>query len=116
MWIPLAESGFNPFTLASTRTMSPFCVKLTVPLTELPLVGASTAVADCFLLKKSLVALQPATNTKPQIKIHADFISFSRYLHWPRLARAQNRRFLAFVRGGVKLATDTIAHIALRFL
>src|SRR3954468_676237 len=73
--------------------MSPFCVKLTVPLTELPLVGGSPAVADCFLLKRSLVALQPATNTKPQTKIQTDFISLSRYLHWLRQATTKHAGF-----------------------
>jgi hypothetical protein len=81
IWMPLVALALRPLIFASTRTTSPFCVKLTVPLTELPFVGARTAVADCFLLKKLLVPLQLASSTDPQIRIQTDFIAFSQVLH-----------------------------------
>src|SRR6185436_7302639 len=101
IWMPLVALALRPLIFASTRTTSPFCVKLTVPLTELPFVGARTAVADCFLLKKLLVPLQLASSTDPQIRIQTDFIDPD--LHRPartartgggfstRLARCQMR-------------------------
>src|SRR5258708_4332674 len=111
--MPLVPLGLRPFTLASTNTMSPFWVKFTVPLTELPLVGARTAVADCFLLKILLPPLQAASTTLPQIKIQTDFIAFSRVLH--RAGAPKTARFLALASRGVKSAPrDRTANAAAR--
>src|SRR6185503_15900278 len=44
-WNPNSPFGFNPETLATTRTLSPCCVKVVLQRTVLPLVGSSVALA-----------------------------------------------------------------------
>src|SRR5258706_7259721 len=109
--MPLVPLGLSPFTLVSTSPTSPFWMKLRVPLTELPLAGASTAVADCFLLKKLLPPLQPASSTQPPIKIQTDFIAFSRAMHGR--GAPKTARFLALAPRRVKsLRRNELANLA----
>src|SRR3954464_4556269 len=45
MWKPCCWFGRRPLTSATTRTLSPTCVNVTLPVVLLPLVGSSSALA-----------------------------------------------------------------------
>src|SRR6267142_4130407 len=73
MWKPCSCPGFKPLTSATTRTLSPVCVKVAVPLALLPFVGCRLAVA---LVPAGLIMLrQPAASTTTPIS-SALLISF----------------------------------------
>src|SRR5258706_2449630 len=65
-WKPCSPLGLSPVTCALTRTLSPCCVKVTVPAVALPLVGSRAAPASWPSIIAPPVPLpiapQPATS------------------------------------------------------
>ena len=70
MWKPWLP-GARPATLASTTTLSPFCVNVTVPLAVLPFVGSSFAVAFGPV---GAIDAHPAASMAAAIKLMPNFM------------------------------------------
>src|SRR5688572_2182620 len=95
MWKPTWLLGCRPDTVPLTRTRSAPCTKVTVPLTLLPLVGCSTAVAFSPLEVRfdqvSCTVWQPASKASVAADAMTIFIGLPDPLFLRRLGRRLGR-------------------------
>src|SRR5260221_13687842 len=76
-WKPCSPLGLSPVTFALTATLSPRCVKVTVPAVELPFVASSLAMAFGPSSPPIPMDAQPARKAAAEANARILFITFS---------------------------------------